>query len=102
MASPLLWGSERYVRDLFGPSIDSLVATERTFKFRFRSADAFVDYFRTYYGPTLKAFEAVGDAGADELQRGLVDLARRHAATSSGPVTIPATWLETVAVRASS
>jgi hypothetical protein len=29
----------------------------------------------------------------------LVDLARRHAGTSTGPVAIPATYLQTVAVR---
>jgi ubiquinone/menaquinone biosynthesis C-methylase UbiE len=102
VASPLLWGSEQYLYELFGESVDRLAATERTFKFRFRSAEAFVDYFRSYYGPTLKAFEAVDGDGADALQRELVELVRRHAVTGHGPVTIPATWVETVAVRASS
>jgi SAM-dependent methyltransferase len=101
VASPQLWGSEEYLRELFGATIDTLVATERTFKFRFRSPEAFVDYFRTYYGPTLKAFEAVGDDGAEVLHGELVELVRRYAGTSRGPVTIPATWVETVAVRAS-
>ncbi len=99
LASPLLWGTEQYLGELFGDGIDSLASTERTFTFRFRSAEAFVDYFRTYYGPTLKAFEAVGDAGADALFAALVGLVRRHAGTSDGPVSIPATWLETVAIR---
>jgi len=102
VSSPLLWGSEEYLRELFGSTVDGLVATERTFTFRFRSAEAFVDYFRTYYGPTLKAFEAVGDAGAEALHGELVELAGRHAVAGEGPVAIPATWVETVAVRASS
>src|SRR3954451_21559893 len=102
VASPLLWGSEQYVRELLGPSIGSLVATERTFKFRFRSAEAFVDYFRTYYGPTLKAFEAVGDAGAAALHGERVEPAGRPAAAGEGPGAIPATWVETFAGRASS
>ena len=51
----------------------------------FRSAEAFVDLFRTYYGPTLKAFEAVGDTGADALYADLVDLVGRYAGTSNGP-----------------
>ena len=51
------------------------------------------------YGPTLKAFEAVGHAGEDALYGSLVDLVHRHAGTSSGAVAVPATWLETVAVR---
>jgi ubiquinone/menaquinone biosynthesis C-methylase UbiE len=98
VASPVLWGSEPYLRELFGARIDTLVSVERTFTFRFRSAEAFVDYFRTYYGPTLKAFESLGDAGADALFADLVELVRRHARTSDGAVAIPATYLETVAV----
>jgi ubiquinone/menaquinone biosynthesis C-methylase UbiE len=102
VASPSLWGSEQYLRELFGASVDELMATERTFKFRFPSAEAFVFYFRTYYGPTLKAFEAVGDDGAEALQSELVELVRRHSVTGRGPVAIPASWLQTVAVRAPS
>ena len=99
VASPLLWGTKAYVGSMFGDTIDGLGCRERTFTFRFRSAEGFVEYFRDHYGPTLKAFEAVGDGGADELFADLVALVRRHAGTSEGPVAIPATWLETVATR---
>jgi SAM-dependent methyltransferase len=99
VASPLLWGAEAHLRRLLGDEIESLDCRERTFTFRFRSAAAFVDYFRTYYGPTLKAFEAAGEAGAKALTADLVDLVRRYAGTGSGVVGIPAAWLETVAVR---
>jgi ubiquinone/menaquinone biosynthesis C-methylase UbiE len=100
VASPLLWGTKAHVGMIFGDAIDGLSCRERTFTFRFRSAEAFVEYFRDYYGPTLKAFEAVADGGADELFEDLVALVRKHAGTSDGPVAIPATWLETVATRA--
>jgi SAM-dependent methyltransferase len=99
VASPLLWGSKAYVSDLLGSRISALACTEQTFTWRFRSPEAFVDYFRTFYGPTLKAFEAVGTAGGDALFADLVYLVRRHAGTGTGPVAIPATWLETVAIR---
>jgi SAM-dependent methyltransferase len=99
VSSPLLWGSKAYVSDLLGDSISALACTEQTFTFRFRSAETFVDYFRTFYGPTLKAFEAVGEEGRDALFADLVYLVRRHAGTATGPVAIPATWLETVAIR---
>ena len=70
--SPIRWGSESYLRELLGDRIEALVAKERTFTFRFRSAAAFVDYFRTFYGPTVKAFEAAGAAGGDPLFTDLV------------------------------
>lgn len=99
VASPLLWGTKAHVGTMFGDAIDGLGCRERTFTWRFRSAEGFVDFFRDYYGPTLKAFEAVADGGADELFADLVALVRKYAGTSDGPVAIPATWLETVATR---
>jgi ubiquinone/menaquinone biosynthesis C-methylase UbiE len=97
--SPIRWGSESYLRQLLADRVQSLVSTERTFAFRFRSAEAFVDYFRTFYGPTTKAFEAAGPAGGEALFADLVELVHRYAGTGSGPVAIPATYLQTVAVR---
>jgi len=99
VASPLLWGSKSYLSELFGDDVAAYSCTEQTFTFRFRSAEAFVDYFRAYYGPTVKAFEAVGAAGADALFSDLVYLVRRHVGRIAGPVAIPATWLQTVALR---
>jgi ubiquinone/menaquinone biosynthesis C-methylase UbiE len=99
VASPLLWGSQSYLDELFNDEVARLVCHERTFTWRFRSAEAFVDFFRAYYGPTLKAFEAVGETGEDALFSDLVQLVGRHARTGgSGAVAIPATWLETVAI----
>jgi hypothetical protein len=89
------------VGDLLGDRIGSIACTERTFVYRFRSAEAFVELFRTCYGPTVKAFAAVGEAGRDALHADLVALVRRYAGTGTGPVAIPATWLATVATRAS-
>ena len=99
VASPLLWGTESHLQELFGDTISELRTTERIFTFRFRSAEEFVAYFRTYYGPTLKAFEAAGPAGRDGLFDDLVALVGRYAGTTSGPVAIPSAWLETVAIR---
>ena len=99
VASPLLWGTESHLQELFGDTISELRTTERIFTFRFRSAEEFVAYFRTYYGPTLKAFEAAGTAGSDDLFADLVALVGRYAGTTSGPVAIPSAWLETVAIR---
>ena len=42
LASPILWGSESYLQELFGDEIETLDSTERTFTWRFRSPEAFV------------------------------------------------------------
>jgi ubiquinone/menaquinone biosynthesis C-methylase UbiE len=98
LASPILWGTETYLRRIFGDAITSIRSREQTFVFRFRSAEAWVDFFRAYYGPTFKAFEAVGTEGEEALRADLVALVDSYAGRGEGPITIPATWLRAVAV----
>ena len=101
LQSPMLWGTEAHLRELFGEGICSLETEQRTFTWRFRSADEFVSFFRTWYGPTLKAFAALeGTAAQDALEADLVALARRFDRLGGGSaIAIPATYTETVAVR---
>jgi ubiquinone/menaquinone biosynthesis C-methylase UbiE len=96
--SPMLWGSEQHLRRLFGERICSLEVEERTFTFRFRSAEEFASFFRTWYGPTVKAFGALEGDARDALERDLVDLVRRHDRLGTGATAIPATYAEVVAV----
>jgi ubiquinone/menaquinone biosynthesis C-methylase UbiE len=97
--SPMLWGTEGHLRDLFGDEIASLEVAERTFTFRAESPEAFVDMFRTWYGPTLKAFESLDGPGQQALELDLVQLARRWDRLGTDAIAIPATYTEAVAVR---
>jgi SAM-dependent methyltransferase len=99
LASPLLWGSEGRLRELFGDRVRSLDVRPRDFVFRFRSAGEFVSVFRRFYGPTLKAFEAVGPVGAPALAAELEALARARNRNGSTAVAIPAEYVEVLAVR---
>jgi SAM-dependent methyltransferase len=98
LASPLLWGTEEYLADLFGTEV-AWVHHRRTFTFRFISAEAFVETFAAYYGPTLKALEAAGsERGA--LERDLRDLARSwNRREQGGPIAVPSAYLESVGLR---
>jgi SAM-dependent methyltransferase len=97
--APMLWGMEGHLRDLFGNSITSLTVTERTFTFRFLSAEDFVTVFRRTYGPTLKAFAALEGDARDALERDLTELARRCDRLGGGDaIAIPATYTEAIAI----
>jgi ubiquinone/menaquinone biosynthesis C-methylase UbiE len=97
--SPMLWGTESHLRGLFGEGIDSLEMKDRTFTFRFPSAEEFVAFFRRWYGPTFKAFAALEDKARHALQRDLVELAGRFDRLGGGDaIAIPATYTEAVAV----
>jgi ubiquinone/menaquinone biosynthesis C-methylase UbiE len=97
--SPMLWGTEGHLRELFGDGITSLEVTERTFTWRFRSAEEFAEFFRLWYGPTLKTFAALEGDARDALERDLVELARRHDRLGADAIAIPATYTEAVAIR---
>jgi SAM-dependent methyltransferase len=97
--APMLWGTKAHLGELLGTEIRSLGVTERTFTFRFRSAEEFVEFFRRWYGPTLKAFAALDNDGANALERDLVDLASRFDRLGGGAIAIPAAYTEAVAVR---
>ncbi|MGW0604678.1 class I SAM-dependent methyltransferase [Streptomyces sp. NPDC002640] len=78
---PPLWGSERHVRDLLGDRVSGLTAERRTLTVTaFPTPEAFRDYFKLRYGPTIAAYRAIGDDPdrAAELDRALADLAREH------------------------
>ena len=97
---PVLWGDEAYQRELFGECAKSLTAYPRTAIFRYRSAEENVEFFRTYYGPTLRAFESLPAEQQAALNDGLIALVHRYDRNNgSGPVAIAADYLETVIVR---
>jgi SAM-dependent methyltransferase len=97
--APMLWGTERHLRELLGDSITSLELTERTFTFRFPSAADLVSFFRRWYGPTLKAFAALEGEGRETLERDLVALAERFDRLGGDAIAIPATYAEAVAIK---
>ena len=99
VSSPMLWGTESHLRELLGDGIESLEVKERTFTFRFPSAEEFVAFFRRWYGPTVKAFAALETKAQAALQRDLAELARRFDRLGSGDaVAIPSTYVEAIAV----
>ncbi len=99
LQSPLLWGTEEHLTHLFGDRIASLEVEERTFTWRFKSAEELVATFRTWYGPTLKAFEALDEDGKAALEADLIVLVNRHDRLDDpNAIAVPATYLEAVAI----
>src|SRR5580698_10800037 len=59
--SPALWGTPLRITEMFGPTATSIKAEPRHFTFRYRSPEHFLEVFRNYYGPMLKAFAALDE-----------------------------------------
>jgi ubiquinone/menaquinone biosynthesis C-methylase UbiE len=95
VASPLLWGSPNHIAELFAGAT-SIEHTVRYFAFRYESAEHFVDVFRTFYGPTHKAFLALDASGQRALETDLLGLLRSADRGGQGGLVVPAEYLETV------
>lgn len=96
--SPLAWGTEDRLGALFGAAGDVAV-TRRMFTFRFRSAEDYFETFTAYYGPVLRAWEALDDDGRASLLDGLVALADGANRSRAGALTVDAAYLEVVVTR---
>ncbi len=99
LRSPVLWGTEERLRELFADAIAEIRFEKRRYTFRYRSPEAYLDYWRRYYGPTMKAFEAVGDAGRPALQSDLLDLVAHFNRADDGTMAVPSEYLESVIVK---
>ncbi len=100
VASPMLWGREDRLRELFGDGISELKTTRRDFVFRYRSAEHWLTFWREYYGPTATAFAALDAEGQAALANDLIEVVERHNRATDGTMAVPAEYLEVVAIRA--
>jgi len=96
--SPVLWGTPDHLQRLFANAA-SIAHTTRTFGFRYRSAEHFVDVFRTFYGPVHKAFLALDANGQAALEADMIALLRASDRGGAAGLVVPAEYLETVIVR---
>jgi len=99
LRSPVQWGTEERLRHLFGDEIAQISVVKRHYVFRDRSPEAFVRYWRRYYGPTLKAFEVVGETGRKALEADIIALIARFNQADDGTMVVPSEYLEAVIVK---
>jgi SAM-dependent methyltransferase len=100
LESPMRWGTEEHLAAIFGDGVEWIRHRRRAFTFRFVSPAAFVDFFATEYGPTVKAFGALDREGGARLATDLAALAERHdRLDEEGAIAIPAEYLESVGIR---
>ena len=101
MPSPVLWGDEATVRERFRDGVADLKMTRRMYpiSYPFPPADV-VEFFRTYYGPTNRAFASLDPGKQAALRSDLEKLWGENNKAIDGGTAIAAEYLEVVAIRA--
>jgi ubiquinone/menaquinone biosynthesis C-methylase UbiE len=93
--SPALWGSKAHLDTLFGPNAQ-IAAQIKNFVFRYKSPEHWVEIFRTYYGPVLKAFGAINADARQALENDLYALIDEFNVAEDGTLVAPGEYLEVV------
>ena len=94
--SPALWGTREWIDVTFQAQASAILAEPRMFNFRYRSPQHFLDFFRKYYGPMLKAFDALDAAGQKGLARDIIGLIDELNTSGDGTMVVPGEYLEVV------
>jgi ubiquinone/menaquinone biosynthesis C-methylase UbiE len=98
--SPVLWGVPETIAERFGDRVTDLQTTTRLadMKFDFPPAEV-VEFFKTYYGPTTKAFEAIPEENREAYRADLEALWAGDNLAEGNRTEIKSEYLEVIAVR---
>ena len=97
--SPALWGSRARLVELFETQAASIHTEPRHFVMRYRSPAHWLEIFRTYYGPVLKAFAALDADKQPALEEDLMALLARFNRADDGTLVAPSEYLQIVITR---
>jgi ubiquinone/menaquinone biosynthesis C-methylase UbiE len=93
--SPALWGSKAHLDALFGSNA-TVAALPKKFVFRFKSPKHWVEVFRNYYGPVVKAFAAIDPKAQEALEADLLALLDKFDVARDGTLVVPSEYLEVI------
>jgi SAM-dependent methyltransferase len=100
LKSPALWGTEDYLRELFGAGTAQMRVERKHFNFRYASPAHWLQVFRDYYGPVHKVFAALDEQGVLALEQDLFALLDRFNTAGEASLIVPGEYLEVVITRA--
>jgi ubiquinone/menaquinone biosynthesis C-methylase UbiE len=97
--SPAAWGTRSWLSSAFDRQASAITVESHHFCFRYRSPRHFLGLFREYYGPVLKAFEALDAAGRNALAQDIIDLVGCFNKSGDDSMVVPSEYLEVVVTR---
>jgi len=97
--SPLRWGTEDGVRELLGDGVAEIRFERRISRQPFRSPEHYIEFFRTYFGPTQTAYERVGPEGEQALTDDLRSFLEGANTAGERGMVLEAEYLQVISTR---
>lgn len=96
--SPALWGTRAHLETLFAGAAN-IGAQSRDFVFRYKSPQHWLEIFRAYYGPVVKAFAAIDPPAQKSLEADILALLEKLNTARDGTLVLPGEYLEVIVTR---
>ncbi len=99
LRSPMLWGTEPRIVELFGSDAIDIRSARRHFKFRYQSAAHWIEVFRNFYGPICKVYAALDPDRQASLSQDIGALLEHLNVSGAHSLVVPSEYLEVVITR---
>jgi hypothetical protein len=76
-----------------------MATTRQIFHFRYKSAGHWLQVFKTYYGPTNRAFAALEPAKQAALESDIIELLEQMNVGGKNSLVVPSEYLEAVVTK---
>ncbi|MGH2636716.1 MAG: class I SAM-dependent methyltransferase [Actinomycetota bacterium] len=96
VGTPTTWAMVDGLRDLFGDAIASLEVNLRSVIFRYRSADHWLEFFRSSFGPIRMVHETLDPEQQEAYGRDLKALVQEANRSGDGTIVAPVEYAEVI------
>ena len=94
--APANWGRPEWISDHFDHVATAIHITMKSYTFRYHSPEHYLEFFRTYYGLTKRAYEFVGKEGEAELSQDILSVIQDMNTATDGTMSVPSQYAEIV------
>ncbi len=96
---PTLWGTEEWLQELLGGGARDLRIKQRSFVFRYRSVQHYLEVLQTQLGPTREALKSLEPTRREDLIGDITSLVGRFNRSGDETMMVPSDYLEVVVIR---
>ncbi|NNF78769.1 MAG: methyltransferase domain-containing protein [Rhizobiales bacterium] len=98
--APANWGRPEFIEEHFRGIASNINVTFRTYIFRYPSPKFYLEFFRTHYGLTKRAYQVVGPEGEEALSEDILGVIHDMNTATDGTMSVPSEYAEVIIEKA--
>lgn len=98
--APANWGRPEFIEEHFRSIANAIDVTMKTYTFRYPSPEFYLEFFRTHYGLTKRAFQVVGPEGEEALSKDILGVIHDMNTATDGTMSVPSEYAQIIVTKA--